>query len=207
MLKQPLHTSVAINIEDFEDYNLEEKLKVGIGVKDFKAIIMHAVTLKTSITTQYSGSGRPMQLVYSESGMQCKFIVMTSGDARGTSVKPGPTVSRASASQSRTTGEPRVLPLHQRNPPTNSERNPSTPSAPRNNVRDSVNQRNPRPSPPAPRASVNEESLFVMDEDEEEQVWGERDFEEDEGELKWVQALANFLGIESLLIALRTPAA
>ena len=192
MLKQPLHTSVAINIEDFEDYNLEEKLKVGISVKDFKAIIMHAVSLKTTISAQYSGSGRPMQLAYSESGMQCKFILMTSGNARGASVKLGPMISRASASQPRTTGNSHVLPLHQRGQQANPGRTSSTPSAPRDNGRDPADQRAQRPSPPAPRASINEESLFVMDEDEEEQVWGERNFDEDEGELKWVSASGHY---------------
>ena len=49
-------------------------------------------------------------------------------------------------------------------------------------------QRPARQSPPAPRASINEESLFVTDDDEEDQVWGERNFDEDEGELKWVQS-------------------
>ena len=164
---------------------------------------MHAVALKTTISAQYSGSGRPMQLAYSESGMQCKFILMTSGNARGALVKPAPMNSRTSASQSRTTGNSRVLPLHQRGQQTNPERTKSTPSAPQDNGRDSASQRAQRPSPPAPRASINEESLFVMDEDEEEQVWGERNFEEDEGELKWVFTRSN-MQVEHLLTSLRT---
>ena len=171
VLKQPLHTSVDIDIADFEDYNLEEKRKVGTSVKDFKAIITHAVTLKTSITAMYSHSGRPMQITYSESGLQCEFTLMTSGDPRNASVTPAPTVSRASVSQARP-------------PPTD------MPPSLRRNAADTrqepASQHPHRPSPPAPRASINEESLFVTDEDEEEQAWGEGNLVEDEGELKWV---------------------
>lgn len=58
--------------------------------------------------------------------------------------------------------------------------------APRSTGHAIASQRPSRPSPPAPRASVNEESLFVPDDDEEDRVWGDRNYEEDEGELRWV---------------------
>ena len=37
------------------------------------------------------------------------------------------------------------------------------------------------------RPGINEESLFVTEDDEEERRWGARTYEEDEGELRWVR--------------------
>ena len=46
ILKQPVHTSVAIDTKDFGEFMVEEKLHVAISAKDFKAIVTHADTLK-----------------------------------------------------------------------------------------------------------------------------------------------------------------
>ena len=186
VLKQPLHTSVAIDIADFNDYNLEEQLKIGISVKDFKAVIIHATTLKAPIMARYSIPRRPMQLSYSDGGLQCEFVFMTSGNSLDASATPRTSVSRTSASEARMRQSPQTLPLHQRRQPNRSPMPPPAWPTSRGAALETASQRTTRPSPPAPRASVNEESLFVGGDDEDDQVWGERTYEEDEGELRWV---------------------
>ena len=129
-----------------------------------------------------------MQLSYIEFGMLCEFTLMTCGDYRASSLTPAPAASRSSVSQSRAGQRSQALPLQQRNPKPNSEMPPPTQPASRAGLdQEPASQRLSRPSPPAPRASINEESLFVADDDEEDQVWGDRNLDEDEGELKWVE--------------------
>ena len=81
ILKQPVHTSVAIDTKDFDHFLVEEKLHVAINVKDFKAIVSHADTLKIPITARYSRPCRPLQLSYELGGMTCEFTLMTRGEA------------------------------------------------------------------------------------------------------------------------------
>ncbi|KAL1957313.1 hypothetical protein VTO42DRAFT_6102 [Malbranchea cinnamomea] len=81
ILKQPVHTSVAIDTRDFDQFHVEERLHVAISVKDFKAIILHADTLKSTIVARYTRPCRPLQLSYQHDGMACEFTMMTRGDA------------------------------------------------------------------------------------------------------------------------------
>lgn len=81
ILKQPVHTSVAIDTRDFDHFAVQEGLHVAISVKDFKAIISHADTLKTPIAALYTRPCRPLQLSYEREGMACEFTLMTRGDA------------------------------------------------------------------------------------------------------------------------------
>jgi cell cycle checkpoint control protein RAD9A len=81
ILKQPVHTSVAIDTRDFENFLVEEKLHVAISVKDFKAIVTHADTLRATVTARYTRPCRPLQLSYDHEGMTCEFTLMTRGEA------------------------------------------------------------------------------------------------------------------------------
>ena len=106
VLKQPLRTSVAIDALDFEDFAVEENLHIGINVKDFKAIIIHADTLRTSIRAFYSYPTKPLLLSYYGHGMECNFTLATIGEYRGTSITPAPRTVHATSD---TTLEQRTL--------------------------------------------------------------------------------------------------
>ncbi|EEA20995.1 hypothetical protein TMatcc_000999 [Talaromyces marneffei ATCC 18224] len=81
ILKQPVHTSVAIDRKDFEEFTVRDGLHVAINVKDFKAAVVHADTMKTAITARYTRPCRPLQLAYvSEDGIDSEFTLMTRGE-------------------------------------------------------------------------------------------------------------------------------
>ena len=200
ILKHPLQTSIAVDELDFEEFTVEEKLRIGISVKDFKAIVTHAETLKTSINAYYSYPTKPMQLAYQGNGMQCDFTLMTLGDYRGRSVTPAPASNRArsvAASErppSRPPSEqPSRLPYHQASQHASNHEQPAADSmlppvepASRSFGKNLPGQRSQRPSPPPPKASVDTQSLFLpADDDEDEQKWGERSYEEEEDTLGW----------------------
>ena len=163
---------------------MEEKLHIGISVKDFKAIVTHAETLKTTITARYSRPTRPIQISYQEHGMLCEFTLMTIGEYRGGSITPMPSITRDRSTRPSTRQEP-TQPLV----PERSRRGPEAmppPSQPasRSFVQETTVQRPLRPSPPRPKASIDHESLFLPndddDDDDEERQWAERDYGEDE---------------------------
>ncbi|MCJ1464171.1 hypothetical protein MMC07_002784 [Pseudocyphellaria aurata] len=185
ILKQPLQTCVAIDTLDFEDYTVEEKIHIGISVKDFKAVVMHAETLKTSITALFSRPSRPMQLAYGEHGMQCEYTLMTVGEYRGESVTPSPAITRnTSVTPSDRTTDRQPSAQNTRQEVTNAMPPPIQPAS-RSFTREPPTQRPPRPSPPPPKASLDEESLFVPVVNDDDQIWGERNFDEDEDTLGW----------------------
>ncbi|MCJ1267317.1 hypothetical protein MMC22_007202 [Lobaria immixta] len=190
ILKQPLQTCVAIDTLDFEDYSVEEKTHIGISVKDFKSVVMHAETLKASITALFSRPNRPMQLAYGEYGMQCEFTLMTIGEYRGGSVTPSPAVARnpsVTPSDRQTSHQPSTVQhsaRDQRQEITNAMPPPVQPAS-RSFTREPPSQRPPRPSPPPPKASLDEESLFVPVDNDDDRRWGERNLDEDEDTLGW----------------------
>ncbi|KAI9786189.1 MAG: hypothetical protein M1839_007599 [Geoglossum umbratile] len=168
ILKQPLHTSVAIGTKEFEEFCVEEKLHIAFSVKDFKAIITHADSLNASITALYSKPTRPLQIAYeSDNGMLCEFTLMTIGDHRGGSVTPAPSIART---------KPNAPDDRQTPTPSNPLMPP--PSQPLHRPRQS------RPSPPPPKASLDPESLFFP-EDESPSGWDDRDEREEEDLLGW----------------------
>ncbi len=185
MLKQPLQTSITIDNLDFEYFTVEEQLHIGISVKDFKAIVIHAETLKTSITALYSFPTRPMQFSYREHGLQCDFTLMTIGEYRGGSVTPAPAAvrqesttavekpaSRQSTAQAPVQTEATMMPP------------PSQPAS-RSFTKEPQSQRTQRPSPPPPRPSLDSESLFIPVEEDEDRLWGERNYDDDQDRLGW----------------------
>ena len=168
---------------------MEDKVHAGISVKDFKAIILHAETLKASISALYSYPTRPMQLSYVENGMQCEFTLQTLGEFRGSSVAPATNAVRLTSSRPPTRQSTQGLALQEVREQTVTSM-PPPPQPVGRSFSQMASQRTARPSPPPPKASVNEESLFVPDDDEEDRMWGARNYEEeDEGELRWVSSL------------------
>ena len=162
---------------------MEEKVHIGINVKDFKAVVAHAETLKAVITALYSHPTYPLQFLYQGHGMRCDFTLMTVGEYRGNSSTPVSTNARDKSTRpptseklSRTSVKERGVQNQERMPP------PLQPAS-RSLVREASSQRVARPSPPPPQASVNHESLFLPADDDENH-WTEKKYE-DEDELAW----------------------
>src|SRR3954470_7613862 len=97
VLKQPLHTTIAVDTLEFGEFAVEEKLHIVINVKDFKSIVAHAGTVNTSVRALYSRPSSPMQLTYSDDGLLSEFILMTVGDPRGALATPMPNAARATS--------------------------------------------------------------------------------------------------------------
>lgn len=90
ILKHPLVTAVAVNTSDFEDFSVQAGLHIVISVKDFKAIVLHADTLKTSLRAYYSHPTRPLQISYGCDGLVAEYTLMTAGDYSGGPPTPTP---------------------------------------------------------------------------------------------------------------------
>lgn len=180
-----MQTSIAIDTLDFKDFAVEEKLHIGISVKDFKAIVTHAESLKSTITANYSHPSRPLQLAYQEHGMQCEFTLMTIGEYRGSSVTPGPTTIRDRSTRSFTKEESARSSTEERGYRLPNNMPPPSQLASRNFVREVTSQRAPRPSPPPPTASVDHKSLFFPADDEDERQWAAKNYDEEGDELGW----------------------
>lgn len=80
MLKKPLHTSIAMEMEEFDDIEVAENLRVIISVKDFRSILQHANWTSSEMNAAYSRPGRPMKISYNGDGIICEFILMTVDD-------------------------------------------------------------------------------------------------------------------------------
>ena len=185
ILKQPLQTSVAIDTADFESFSVVDKLHVGISVKDFRAIVTHASTLRTTLTASYSQPTRPLQLAYECGGMLCEFTLMTIGDCRDGSTTPGPAVFRGVST--RPSQRQESAPVLERNIERPAKSAPQRPSQfpTRSFIRDYGSQRPTRPSPPPSKPSIDPASLFLPHEDDDRQ-WDEKNNgEADEDMLGW----------------------
>lgn len=125
MLKKPLHTSIAVEMDEFDDIEVAEKLHIIISFRDFRAILQHANWTSSDLNATYSRPGRPMKISYGRDGILCEFVLMTV-DEKSTAVqKKGQ--SRAAAKTAR--------------PALNAA--PNTPTAGANN-----DSRQPTPAPP-----------------------------------------------------------
>ncbi|KAL4997008.1 Rad9-domain-containing protein [Aspergillus recurvatus] len=80
-LRQPVHTSVAIDKTDFENYLADDSVHIAISLKDFKAVISHAETARVLVTARYARPCRPLQLAYDYDGIRTEFTLMTTGEA------------------------------------------------------------------------------------------------------------------------------
>jgi cell cycle checkpoint control protein RAD9A len=191
ILKQPMHTSVVLERKDFDDFNVQEGLHLSIIVKDFRAIIAHAETMRASVTARYSRGNRPMQFTYEEDGMLAQYTLMTRGSSddvtRGTAANtPARDLSVRSTSHSPPSNTTTTQPPTTMAPPIARSLNhePTSQAA--------VAKSNGRNSPPAPSASINPESLFIPADNE--QQWEEPDYGDQADHVTWDN---NELGIGS----------
>lgn len=165
VLKKPLHTSIAVERDEFEDFVVEEdKLHIVIPVKDFRAIISHAGCLGSQISAYYSMPSKPMQFKYDGDGIKCEFLLMTIGE-RGA---PG---QKAKKVRSNTKGSkaPQLEAAASRatsHAPTPAPQLPPQPTAARPELVPSLRPSMARPSQRPPPATMESESLFVPQDDE-----------------------------------------
>ncbi|KAF1842411.1 uncharacterized protein K460DRAFT_380268 [Cucurbitaria berberidis CBS 394.84] len=180
ILKHPLVTAVAVSTSDFEQFTVQAGTHIVISVKDFKAIVVHADTLKTSLKAYYSQPTRPLQFSYGCDGLLCEFTLMTSGDYTGaplTSTPAPQTLGSRGASRAPLTVTDRTS-IRSDMPP------PTEPASRRDR---SGRLRNPGSRQSSSAAQEDPESLFIPDaqdarrrEDDEESAWAPLDYEKEE---------------------------
>lgn len=96
VLKHPVHTSVAADKRDFEEFLVEDNMHIAINLKDFKAVVAHAETANATVTARYTRPCKPLQLAYDFEGVNVEFTIMTRGEVEG---ETAPASSRAGIPQ------------------------------------------------------------------------------------------------------------
>ncbi|KFG82439.1 DNA repair protein RAD9 [Metarhizium anisopliae] len=111
VLKKPLQTSIAVETDEFDDIDVEDKLHVVISVKDFRAIVQHAGITGNAISARYSLPAKPILLSYAGDALACEFLIMTVGE-RGSNpaqkTKKGRKAAAAAASAASAASGPRL---------------------------------------------------------------------------------------------------
>ncbi|CBX99875.1 similar to DNA repair protein rad9 [Plenodomus lingam JN3] len=189
ILKHPLVTAVAVNTSDFDEFSVQAGLHIIISVKDFKAIVVHADTLKTSLKAYYSQPTRPLQFSYGYDGLLCEFTLMTSGNITAIPAIPTPALQTHNSRQTS-----RATSAATERTDTRSTRSGMPPPMDTPSRRDRIGRlRNPGSRQSSTTAQVepaqqDSESLFIPDdeevrrreEEEEEQTWAPVDYEKEE---------------------------
>ncbi|KAK4137243.1 hypothetical protein BT67DRAFT_371002 [Trichocladium antarcticum] len=184
-LKKPLHTNIAVEMDEFDHVQVQDKLHIIISVKDFRAILQHAQLTSGELTTIYSNPGRPMRLSYGADGILSEFILMTVGEKDAVTQKHKKLRANAAnaARPELDAGSHRgssVAKYKQPAPPEPA----SAPPAPPQQIMP-ARPRQPafeiRPQPMPPPATAQSDSLFVGQADDDEQ-WEPVNPEEDEEE-------------------------
>lgn len=152
-------------------------MHIVISVKDFKAIVTHAETLRGSLSAHFSRPSRPLQFAYQASGMHCEYTLMTTGDYRGASTSSTPkTVTNRSISQPASNVPTQTIDARLSEMPP-----PARPTSTASHVqRKSLSSLNKGVSLTAP--SQNSDSLFVPNDEADDRRWGEPDYETEEAE-------------------------
>ena len=135
-----------------------------------------------------------MQIKYGDEAMKSEFILMTLGDYRGQSATPQPAAANV-REQARRQSRERQVPqqLQQQSsagmrPPPSMSMGPPKPSLPRSATANVMQQTPNIRMPPTPATNnvkplLEEDSLFVEQDDDEDQQWNP--VEEDEEMLGW----------------------
>lgn len=185
ILKQPVHTSVAIEKKDFEQFLVEDNLHVVIHLKDFKAVIAHAETAGVMITARYTNPCRPLQFAYDFAGVKTEFTLMTTGESDASDVSSS---SRAAVPQLSARQTPGPVNVSQSNNASNTRQVPpprsrSVRPLTGNSARGTAEVSTQSQRPPA---SINFDSLFVpADDDRQWDVSNEDERDETEDMLGW----------------------
>lgn len=175
-------------MDEFDGVEVQDKLHIIISVKDFRAILQHAQMTSGALATSYSNPGRPMKLCYSTDGVLCEFILMTVGEKDALTQKhknprasaartPAPPLDAASHRGSSAANANQPDPPASKPPPQQ-----KTPIRPRHHIFEM------RPSPMPPPGTARSESLFVEQNEDDEQwepVNPDEEEEEETGRLEW----------------------
>lgn len=178
ILKQPVHTSVAIDKSDFEEFIVRDGLHVAINVKDFKAAVIHADSMRTSIIARYTRPCRPLQLSYiSGDGINSEFTLMTRGDVDENDIdnddisRPASQLlAKPSATRIAVRSEPAAT-------PSLAARNTMPPPSSRPSAVQPLSSRKPDLLSSAALADIKD-SLFVPADDDRQ--WDEQAYDEEE---------------------------
>ncbi|KAH0831638.1 putative DNA repair protein rad9 [Fonsecaea pedrosoi] len=201
ILKQPMHTSVALERKDFSDFNVQEGLHIGTMVRDFRAIVTHAETMHSQVTARYSRSNRPLQISYGENGLQAEFTIMTrrsanvpsstsvaTTPARDLSMRPSSRPPEAPTLASQTSSfnsrPPRSADTRMPPPARSSLHNRDQPAQTTSEQADSGDSAPGLAAAPAPSMSIDPHSLFIPADDDDHQ-WDEPNFEEEPDIVTW----------------------
>lgn len=191
ILKQPMHTSVALERKDFDGFDVQEGLHIGTMVKDFRAIVAHAEAMRVPVTARYSRGNRPMQISYESNGLIAEFTLMTRGTSNVSSASHASTPARE-ISMRPASRAPETATATEQSTATTSRRLGASaempPPAARTSFRDTAH---PLPigsvsrvNAPAPSASINPDSLFIPADDDDQQ-WDEPNFGEEADIVTW----------------------
>lgn len=192
VLKQPMHTSVALERKDFNAFNVQEGLHIGIIVRDFRSIVAHAETMRADVTSRYSRGNRPMQIAYALGGVSAEFTLMTRATTpnlpnTSRSGTPARDLSvRAVSQASLLTRDPSV-PAATETAPSQMPPPVTRPSRSETSTRPSLSKSSSKDEVPPPSASLNPDSLFIPD-DSEDRQWDEPDYEAEQDIVTWDNA-------------------
>ncbi|KIV89626.1 hypothetical protein PV10_07012 [Exophiala mesophila] len=188
VLKQQMHTSVALEHKDFDGFNVQPGLHIGTMVKDFRAIVAHAEAMRVQVTARYSRGNRPMQISYESNGLLAEFTLMTRGSSNV------PTASNASTPAREISMRPASRPPEGSTTPapaapttTRSGSGDMPPPAVRNTFRDatpSLAKQDQANVAPTPSATINPDSLFIPADDDDQQ-WDAPNFEDEPDIVTW----------------------
>lgn len=196
VLKKPLHTSIAVEMDEFDDIDVAEKLHIIISVRDFRAILQHANWTSSELNAAYSTPGRPMKISYNGDGIICEFVMMTV-DEKGTAAqKRGQSKAAAKAARPALNAAPNTQAAQannharQPNPPREQQaQQGSMPPPARRSAAPRSSQFDIRAPLAQPPSTLKSDSLFLPQPDEDEQ-WEpvNPDEDDEEGEnprLEW----------------------
>lgn len=200
-MKKPLQTSIAVEADEFDDIEVEDKLHIVISVKDFRAIIQHAGIAGSALSARYSVPARPIQFSYAGDALSCEFLIMTVGERgsnpaqktkKGRKAAPSSNAPRLEPTSRKTSVAPSEVPapnpvVSQAPPQASARVPPSTASRPVGTIRASVSRMSAfdlRPSQRPPPPTLRSESLFVDDEGWEP-VRDEDEDAEENAQLGW----------------------
>ena len=182
-----MHTSVALERKDFNSFDVQEGLHIGIIVKDFRSVVALADSLRTMITAKYSRGNRPLQFVFDIEGMTCEFTLMTRGHseaadnastagtpARDLSIRPLTRPSQPVRSAGRTAQSMTPMPP----PPARVPQAKPTATA-----RNTIAPSNAPTLQPVPSATFDDDGLFIAADDD--QAWDEPDYAAEEDDVGW----------------------
>ena len=80
ILKQPVHTSITIDNQEFLSMEVDEEALITFFLREFKAVITLCDALSTDVTLIYADAERPLIVEFEKDGMQGELVVATIAD-------------------------------------------------------------------------------------------------------------------------------